>query len=296
MTISNSINNGNVTGTDSTGGFVGRFISITDATISNCTNNGNITYSGNSQKGGGGGFVGHISSWKNTIIAISNCTNNGIVIGNGDCAGGLVGCIEPHLSFSLETINNANKGSVSVENGIACGIFCVNSEPNHHVSTRIMNTINKGNINATTYAYGLTNIANVIRNVVSMGEVAGLSGSYTFWNASNDAHLFFGLKHKCINCSDDATLFDNNTDTGFYSVVDSHEHVDDLLNDEAVNQHFGMVWSGELELVDKVNLTVVVSGLLDASFFTESGTPLIELGNLSDYFRHERFGIANKNE
>ena len=59
----------------------------------------------------------------------------------------------------------------------------------------------------------------------------------------------------------------------FYE-VESHELVHDLLNDEAVNQHFGMVWTSELELVDKVNLTVNVSGLLETSFVVESGTPL----------------------
>ena len=155
-----------------------------------------------------------------------------------------------------------------------------------------MNTINKGNINATTYAYGLTNIANVIRNVVSMGEVAGLSGSYTFWNASNDAHLFFGLKHKCINCSDDATLFDNNTDTGFYSVVDSHEHVDDLLNDEAVNQHFGMVWSSELGLASEL-LFVEVCGVFSQTFSVGPGTPLGDVRKLSEYFSDEQFGVVS---
>ena len=68
-------------------------------------------------------------------------------------------------------------------------------------------------------------------------------------NASTDAGLFYGLDGKCINC-DGATLFKHNTTTGFYEVVGTGEHVDDLLNDESVNQHFGMMWTSDLELVD----------------------------------------------
>ena len=55
----------------------------------------------------------------------------------------------------------------------------------------------------------------------------------------------------------------------------------ELLNDEALNKHFGMVWTNELELVDKNNLTVNVSGLLERSFIVESGIPLNTIGELS---------------
>ena len=177
------------------------------------------------------------------------------------------------ITLSLFIINSANKGSISAKGGMACGVSCVHPERNFNVNTTILNSINKGSVNAGTDAYGITNNITKSRNVVSMGEVTGSSGFFSFWKSSTDVDLFFGLKSKCKNCSAKATLFEHNTSTGFYE-VESHELVHDLLNDEAVNQHFGMVWTSELELVDKVNLTVNVSGLLETSFVVESGTPL----------------------
>ena len=137
-------------------------------------------------------------------------------------------------------MNSANKGNVSSTQGMACGFVCVNSQNSNNVKTTMKNIINKGSVNAGKNGYGITNIITEARNVVSMGDVTGSSGSFTFWEASTDADLFFGLYGKCINC-DGATLFQHNTTTGFYEVVGTGEHVDDLLNDESVNQHFGMV-------------------------------------------------------
>ena len=127
-----------------------------------------------------------------------------------------------------------------------------------------------------------------------MGDVTGSSGSNSFWEASTDVDLFFGLKSKCKNCGAKATLFVHNTNTGFYE-VESHELVHDLLNNEAVNQHFGMVWTSELDLVDKVNLTVNVSGLLETSFVVESGTPLDQVDGLSPLLGGENHCVTNAN-
>ena len=61
--------------------------------------------------------------------------------------------------------------------------------------------------------------------------------------------LFYGLNDKCVNCSDDATLFQHNTTTGFYEVVGTGEHVHDLLNAESEKQSYGMMWTSQLDLV-----------------------------------------------
>ena len=122
-----------------------------------------------------------------------------------------------------------------------------------NVKTTIKNIINKGSVNAGTNGYGITNNITVTRNVVSMGDVTGPSGSFTFWNASTEVDLFYGLNGKCINCSDDTTLFQHNTTTGFYEVVGSGEHVDDLLNAESEKQSYGMLWTNELELVSSIS-------------------------------------------
>ena len=156
------------------------------------------------------------------------------------------------------------------------------------------NSINNGSVNAGRDGYGITDIMTEARNVVSMGDVTGPSGSYTFWNASTDVDLFYGLDCKCKNC-DGATLFKHNISTGFYEVVGTGEHVDDHLNGESVNQHFGMVWSKQLELVDKVTLVLNVSSLWIETFLVEPGTPLNGVGNLSDYFNDEELCVANGN-
>ena len=101
-----------------------------------------------------------------------------------------------------------------------------------------------------THSSSITNIITKARNVVSMGDVTGSSGLFTFWNISIDVDLFFGLDSKCVNCTENTTLFEHNTNTGFYEVVGSGEHVHELLNAEVEKQNYGMFWTKELELVE----------------------------------------------
>jgi hypothetical protein len=276
MINTNLVNNGNITGNDYVGGLVGQ-ISSTNMTISSSANNGIVNGSVYV-----GGLVGQISSINMTI---SSSVNNGIV--NGSVyVGGFVGYVSTYSS--VMPMNSANKGSVSSNKGMACGFVCTTTQ-NTNVKTTIKNSINKGSVNANTNGYGITNIITEARNVVSMGDVTGPSGSFTFWETTTDVDLFFGLDGKCNNCSDGATLFQHNTSTGFYEVVRTGEHVDDLLNDESVNQHFGMVWTKKLDLVFTVN----VSGLWNGTLLAELGTQLNEVGNLSDYFNDEEWCVGD---
>ena len=252
VTISNSISNGNVTGSNSdVGGFVGYILSNTNMTmtISNSISNGSVTGSMFV-----GGFIGYIYSSTNMAMTISNSTNNGTVAGSREYVGGFVGCIfslKPK-SISLFITSSANKGNVSAKYGMACGVFCVDSNNNYNVKSVLTNSINKGSVDAGTNAYGIANIITKARNVVSMGEVTGSSGSFTFWESSTDVGLFFGLKSKCKNCTTNATLFEHNTNTGFYEVVGSGEHVHELLNAEVEKQNYGMFWTKELDLEESL--------------------------------------------
>ena len=249
VVFSDCINNGNVMSDHSyQGGFVAIISSNTNMTmiIPRCVNNGIIT-------GGeffSGGFVGSLFHNKNTTVTISNSINNGNVTGSSN-VGGLVGQVyssSTSYSILLTVINSANKGTVSAKSIYGCGLFCVSPE-NYNMNTTVLNSINKGDVVAREKPCGITNNITMARNVVSMGKVTGLY-SYTFWEGFMDVDSFFGLSD-CANCTSDATLFDFNTNTGFFEVVESGEHVDDLLNDGAVNQHFGMLWTNELEFVDK---------------------------------------------
>ena len=245
MTFSGSINHANISGEGYVGGFVGVIMENGDVTMnfSDSINNANI-----SGETGVGGFVGVIMENGKLTMTISNCTNTGM-ISAALGAGGLVGIIFTPSNVELSVlhiINSANKGNVSAKNTFACGLICAGS---YNVNTTVLNSINKGSVNAPMYAFGITNIITKARNVVSMGEVNASSDSFTFWNASTNVDLFFGLDGKCVNCSEDSTLFVHSTNTDFY-VVESGEHVNDLLNAEVKKQNYGMFWTKELELVE----------------------------------------------
>mgnify|MGYP004433797553 CR=1 FL=1 len=178
VAISNSINNGNVTGVFFVAGFIGYLYGNTNmvVSISNSINNGIIKESVIA-----GGFWGHISGSTNVIVTITNIINNGGVSGsqymggivgsidydtnmtttisntinNGDITGslrdvgGFVGDISAFVdaySMSFNILNSANKGSVSSKERTACGFFCV--DPRYVVRTTMKNSINKGSVNA----------------------------------------------------------------------------------------------------------------------------------------------------
>ena len=122
------------------------------------------------------------------------------------------------------------------------------------------------------------------KNVVSMGR----SSSYTFWRTCGPAELFYGLDGQCSCCPDDTTLFVHNTSTGFYEVVESGEHVHDLLNAEAEKQNYGMFWTKELELVESLVEPSPSPSLLPSypSAPSFSSTPSSQSGGLSGGNQH----------
>ena len=105
--------------------------------------------------------------------------------------------------------------------------------------------------------------------------------------------MFYGLKDKCTHC-DEATLFEYNTNTGFFDVVRTDEHLHDLLNAEAVKHGYGLVWTNTLELAE--HFVVQVGGLFHNSFIVGSGVQLDKVGNLSFYLNNEDFGVADETD
>ena len=256
VTIMSSANNGDVFGngryaTMNIGGFIGRISKNSNITLalSSSANNGRVTWTSSLI----GGFVGEIESNTKMAMTISNSTNNGDATGNDFYTGGFVGHIKldrEAQTFALDIINSANKGEISCTRGVACGLFYVAPACKGEVTTTVLNSINRGNVSAAN-AYGITNIVTTAKNVVSMGDVNGTTGSaYTFWNASTDVRLFFGMNGTCANCSADTILFAHNSSTGFYEVVRNGEHVEDILNAKSLDQNYGMLWTSDLELFD----------------------------------------------
>ena len=124
------------------GGFTGEIDTNSNIsmTISNSVNNGNVNGSLYI-----GGFVGCIYSNTKMTMTISNSTNNGYIT-EDKYVGGLVGFIHSAQlnSISLFIINSDNRGSVSSKSSMACGMICVDPEGDQDVKINIKNSINKG--------------------------------------------------------------------------------------------------------------------------------------------------------
>ena len=287
LTISHCTNDGIISGGNCVGGFLGS----TDGSemkviLSNCVNNGIIN-----GKTEGAGLIGRTGSSPDSSFTISNCANNGNVIGDR-LIGGLIGSISVYSQWlcpSIAIINSANKGDILANRDCASGLFYVDTC--FSIDITVINCMNKGRIQATEDANGIGNNMRKAKNVVSIGEIDCSSRYSTFWNSSTEADSLYGLRNKCENCPEKTSLFELNTNTGFYEVANG-EHVNDLLNDEAVNKQYGSVWTKELDLVDKVNLTIHVSSqTLDEDLLAESGTPLGKVKGLEQFFE-KQYGVV----
>lgn len=315
VAISNFVNNGKVSGNQNVGGVIGLLEGNENIvlTMMGLTSNGDTTASGFSV----GGIIGTIQRNTNVISSLQYCINNGYVLGHGSAVGGFVGTITNNkqeeiyfsscanngnvngtngyvagligdidLSFSLNglsltVINSENLGRVSSTGRSACGFFCVALNATFNVRTTVMNSINKGNVVSSTDAFGISNTVTMARSVVSIGDVNGDSGSFTFWMTSNDVDLFFSLKDRCSNCVGE-TLIQFNQSKRSFEVVESGQNVHDILNMESTKQQYDMTWTKDLELIAKP--IVVINGLFNSYFVVEPGAQLVEIGNLSSYF------------
>lgn len=115
VTITNCINEGNITSKGQAGGIAGGV--FPQLTCTSCSNYGNISVSGNS---GAGGIVGYIqSSTADAVFSITNCYSDGIITTKNGWAGGVFGYFS---SSSLGTMNLTDVLSASkVEDTSATG-------------------------------------------------------------------------------------------------------------------------------------------------------------------------------
>ena len=98
VTITNCINEGNISSKGQAGGIAGGV--YPQLTCTGCSNYGNITVTGNS---GAGGIVGYIqSSTADAIFSITKCYSDGIITTNNGWAGGVFGYLS---SSSFGTMN-----------------------------------------------------------------------------------------------------------------------------------------------------------------------------------------------
>lgn len=249
MTLFNFTNNGNVTAIyELAGGFSAYFASDSETTITTFINNGNIS----SHNRYAGGFFGYGSLNSCLQTTISHSKNTGSITGTHQIGGffGSIYSYTPSKTNIFKFINCENKGTTTAFKGKYCGFFCTNDEMSCNLESTILNSINKGNINSgNNVSFGFSDVVSRARNVVSMGKINGTPTSNSFWSMSTETDLVYGLKDNCVNCHPSTTLFEYKTETGFYDVTGSGDHMHDVLNNEALKQRYGATWTTDLELV-----------------------------------------------
>ena len=296
VVINNSINRGKLQSTTAGGGFVGTVsrTSNTVVNITNSVNDGSLAGIGY----GAGGFIGRIYDQSKVNATIMNSINNCNVSGDVQTtASGFIGVLGSDKDSSIDVLiqNCVNNGKLTTKGPRACGFFCLTPEDQGigYLKTTVENSINKGSVNASC-AYGIaSSIANA-NNIVSMGEVIGAPKN-TFWEKCTKASLFYCLKDNCFNFTDSPSFFERNPKTLFYESETSGERVDDLLNQEAVNQQYGMFWTNGLDLDDErtAKVILIIDGEYKDPLSFSLGTPLGSINALEPYFDNPQYVIVN---
>lgn len=178
-TVSDCVNNGDVTGISKAGGIVGE----NAGTITSCANNGDITNPG-SGKNGAGGIAGRNGN-NNTAVEtgiIINCYNTGdISVSNGRWGGGITG-----FQNSLSSVTNCyNLGSITGYSN--------------------KNAIVGNNEGTTTYAYALDTSQS--ENSGSTADEIGITKTESEMKAA----AFVDLLNANDNADDNAWAADNAT-------------------------------------------------------------------------------------
>lgn len=251
ITSSNSINKGHLKG-DNCGGFFGG-ITYNKVTVKiiDGINDGTIT----AKQQYAGGFIAlFMRNNDQSGIIISNGTNYGEFIRSETDAAGFVG----HMWFSsgsyhntLFIENSANRGRIQSDTGVACGMACIDFVHHEGIDTTVVNSINDGTVDGKTYAFGIVNIIKTADNVVGMGEVISLTGSYTFWDTIKEPKTvedYYGLEIPCKQCSN-AVKFKWNDATGVYESVQDKKAIHRLLNEKVLKEKGTIGWSKYLQLI-----------------------------------------------
>ena len=124
-TISNCINQGKITGTDSVGGIVGSLEPMSEiGTISDCSNSGSVSGNGNV-----GGIAGESMSYSQSpepgyVLGIKNCSNSGTISGTTSATtGGIIGTNNSGSQSGVPVVISGclNTGTVPSESGPIAG-------------------------------------------------------------------------------------------------------------------------------------------------------------------------------
>ena len=172
LTVKNTTNYADVSGTERVGGFIGLFPSLEQGdalSFDKCVNNGNVYGSGKNI----GGFIGFISG--NMNMTISSSINTGNVTGGGKYVGGFVGYYSgSNLNANTTISSSINTGNVTGNEG-AGGFFGFVGTGTFSMTECINNGTVGQNKNVggfVGYVSG-TNVITTISNTTNNGPVDG---------------------------------------------------------------------------------------------------------------------------
>ena len=178
--------------------------------------------------------------------------------------GGLVGRLElvnDATDFELFISNGVNKGNITnnCAASLSCGLLCVSSESFLYYRTvSVNNSINKGVIYGNV-SYGIATKVTHAENVVCMGNVIGNSS-----NPSFDVFKNFDVFENTIDFAQTYVLDSLNNITKGHTVfsykndkyITNGKQVDELLNKQAMDKQYGLIWSKDLDMIRGINITV----------------------------------------
>ena len=187
ITITNSTNNGNITGGWRVGGFLGYAPGSDNAekpfnmTLENCVNNGAI----NSTESYAGGFVGRFGGTKEIAgkccLTITHSTNNGNVKAAVSQVGGFCGYLIGKMVIE-HSVNNADLTATAGNNMTVGGFIGVSGSEtkNYGDGATVRYCVNYGKISSTSKAGGIVgNLGNskqcygaaLVENCINAGEI-----------------------------------------------------------------------------------------------------------------------------
>lgn len=183
IVVTDCVNDGNVVGGSSVGGFIGYIACGGKLVVSNFTNNGEI---GGGKTGGNiGGFAGYVQDIKEASVL--NYSNNGFVSGSSS-VGGVIGLLKdvPETEFS----GISNVGNITGDYDI--GGFIGNVDATTSFNLSLSNCINSGNVTADSYAAGFVGVVFSPRppNTVTFSIVNGANTGAVMANNGKACGIF----------------------------------------------------------------------------------------------------------
>ena len=196
-----SINKGNINGkTENVGGFLGIFVlnNRMNVSVLKCINNGTVTENGPNA----GGFFGSILENKNSFVTISESVNYGAISNEDFCAGGMIGQFKYNTLTNLTILSCVNHGSITATKesiGGMIGVILINTES----TVLISNCTNNGSINKAAFAGGITgsvttntHIFLTVHNCTNNGMIDGdcfLGGLISHFYSLDDNSIGFTM-------------------------------------------------------------------------------------------------------